>query len=403
MKSKAVSALLLIAAFAAFGCQTEGKRTSSTADGPKTQMPGAAPRGSQEERSNTTLSTLEVVDAHTAFAFGTNDEGFTGSVVLKTSDDGAHWNCVLRTAQTELVAIDFVDAQNGVAISDGGTAYTTKDGGTTWTGSNEIELFRSAFNLPADATAGASAPYQSLNGVFVRGKLGWAVGGREERRPGAKPGRIDSVTRPLVVRTVDGGATWKMDPSAPDLPAVELKRTYFVDDKNGWAVGGEVDDEPSWAVLRTTDGGVSWKKITPNEKQSPEDVFFLDATNGWLVGSTEDDAGDPGPSEVLVTHDGGATFERQAKLAASLRAIRFADAQNGWAVGTEGRTYHSTDGGATWIEQTAHDWTGGQVIETTDPLYPNGKSQPTFTGFTLVAPGKGWASSDLGVYEYTAK
>jgi photosystem II stability/assembly factor-like uncharacterized protein len=239
--------------------------------------------------------------------------------------------------------------------------------------------------------------------VWVSHKLGWSVGGREERRPGAKPGRIDSITRPLVARTVDGGATWKTDQVDPQLPNVELKRVYFVDEKNGWAVGGEADDEPSWAVLRTTDGGATWKKITPSEKQSPEDVFFLDANNGWLVGSTEDDAGDPGPSEILVSHDGGATWQQQAKLAASLRGVRFADAQNGWAVGSEGRTYRTTDGGATWTEQTAHDWNGGQVIDTTDPLYPSGKTQPTFTGFVLVAPGKGWASSDLGVYEYNAK
>jgi hypothetical protein len=43
------------------------------------------------------------------------------------------------------------------------------------------------------------------------------------------------------------------------------------------------------------------------------------------------------------------------------------------------------------------------LIDLTDPVNPNAASQPTFTAFTLVAPGHGWASSDLGIYEYKGK
>jgi photosystem II stability/assembly factor-like uncharacterized protein len=92
-----------------------------------------------------------------------------------------------------------------------------------------------------------------------------------------------------------------------------------------------------------------------------------------------------------------------AKVPATLKAIRFADATTGWAAGGEGKVFVTTDGGATWTEQTTQDWGKGQTIEMTDPQYAAGASAPTYSRFVLVAPGHGWASADLGVYEYRAK
>jgi photosystem II stability/assembly factor-like uncharacterized protein len=88
---------------------------------------------------------------------------------------------------------------------------------------------------------------------------------------------------------------------------------------------------------------------------------------------------------------------------AALRAVRFADAQNGWAVGMGGKIFKTSDGGATWAEQTEQDWTGGQSVDLTDPVDPKGGPQPDFTAFVLVAPGHGFATSDMGIYEYRAK
>jgi photosystem II stability/assembly factor-like uncharacterized protein len=395
------TALILLLAIAAAGCGEPSPKTPDpkSAEPPRTDASKGPAAGSAEERETTTLYQIEVVDAQTAFAWGTNDRGFFGSVVLKTSDGGARWTCVLRTS-AELVAVKFLDPQNGVAISDGGSLYTTADGGATWAGTSDPAVWTSRY-----AVLDPKSPqdYASVDGIFFRdAQTGWAFGSRDENASDAKSNRPRTVTRPIVALTSDGGATWKEVKIGGSPPEVGLRRGYFVDARNGWATGGDIDDDVIGLVMRTTDGGATWSAITPNAKQVPNDVFFLDANRGWLVGATEDEAGEPGPSEVLTTADGGATWQVQAKVPTSLRSIRFVDAQNGWAVGSAGKVYRTADGGATWTEQTTHEWAGGQVVNLTDPIFAGGAS-PTFYGFALVAPGRGFAATDLGVYEYRAK
>lgn len=402
-------------------CQSEPANQSNS-----NKPAGAAgartyPAGSPEERESTTLYSVEMVDSSTAFAYGTNDVGFTGSVIVRTKDGGATWKCVLRTEQTELVGLDFVDPLNGAAISDGGVVYTTADGGDTWTASNDLDLFTTKYAIDtrsAPVVRPAAGPsnrntaakvvetdYVEMLGISFRTPNdGWAFGTREESGPGAKPGSSVTKTRPVVVRTVDGGETWTPVTLAPDLPAYGLSRSSFTDSSNGWVVAGSIDEDDTGAVLRTADGGLTWKVAPiPDAKQVPQSVFFIDANNGWIVGATEDETGEPGPSQILATKDGGATWEVKAKVASSLRCVQFVDAQNGMASGSGGKVYRTTDGGATWSDAGTHDWTGGTVLDTTDPLYKAGQPQPAFTSFVLVAPGRGFATSDLGVHAYKAK
>jgi len=61
-------------------------------------------------------------------------------------------------------------------------------------------------------------------------------------------------------------------PSPVQMPAVELATTTplppdgvaatsFIDDLNGWAVGGELEDGVGSLVQRTTDGGRTWEVL----------------------------------------------------------------------------------------------------------------------------------------------
>lgn len=408
---------MLLLSLAAAACQSEpAKQSSSNKGAPAGSRTN--PPGSVEERESTTLYAVEMVDAKTAFAYGTNDAGFTGSVVIRTKDGGATWNCVLRTEQTEIVGLDFFDALNGAAISDGGVVYTTSDGGDSWTAANDISLFTPKYTLeskpvsvqPAagasnrNAAARVEIEYVEMLGLtFKSEKDGWAFGSREESVSGAKPGTTVTRTRPVVLRTTDGGTTWSPVTLPADLPGYGLSKSSFVDIMNGWVVAGTIDEDETGAVLRTTDGGQTWKVAPlPDAKQVPQSIFFIDANNGWIVGATEDEAGDPGPSQILATKDGGATWEVKTKVAGSLRSVYFVDPQNGIAVGSGGKAFRTADGGATWSEATTQDWTGGVLIDLTEPLYNTGQP-PAFTAFVLTAPGQGFATSDLGVHAYRAK
>ena len=395
MSKHLILALVVLAASTAAACTSE-----PAAPAPRTE----APR-SDTDRESTTLYGLDVVDAKTAFAFGLNDYDFTGSIVLKTSDGGETWRSVLHADRSEFVGLDFADANKGVAITDGGAAFVTSDGGETWTAVSDSTLFERRYQAPSPAIGAPTAPQSGpveLAGIFFAGALdGWTFGSRDESKPGAAPNRLDTVTRPVVVRTSDGGATWKELTVPAEAPAVAFRRGFFADAKSGVLVGGDIDDETG-VVARTSDGGATWSIVTPASKQIPTDVFFVDASRGWLVGFTEDASGDAGPTDILTTADGGQTWTVQSRVPTSLRAIRFADPQNGWAVGARGKIFRTTDGGATWVEQSTQNWTTGKTVEVEDPLFGDDDS-PTFAGFQLLTPNRGWAAGDVGVYEYKGR
>src|SRR3954471_20611231 len=86
-------ALLLASLLLAAGCDPNPPKPGGKAKGDAGPASKTAPRGSGEEREDTTLYAVDVIDAQTAFAWGTNDSNFVGSVVLKTADGGAHWAC----------------------------------------------------------------------------------------------------------------------------------------------------------------------------------------------------------------------------------------------------------------------------------------------------------------------
>ena len=58
-----------------------------------------------------------------------------------------------------------------------------------------------------------------------------------------------------------------------------------------------------------------------------------------------------GPSDLLATTDGGKTWQSQVRLNVSIYDIQFLDKTTGWASGSKGAIYHTTNGGLTWDKQ----------------------------------------------------
>jgi photosystem II stability/assembly factor-like uncharacterized protein len=154
---------------------------------------------------------------------------------------------------------------------------------------------------------------------FPTAKQGWAVG-------------HDAV----IIHTADGGESWELQYSAPDLES-PLLDVWFRDERRGFAVGAY------GLFVETADGGASWSSrlITDQDVHynaiaaAPDGSLFLAGEMGSLFRSD-----DTGQSWVALDSPYHASF---------FGALARPD--GGILVfGLRGHVYRSDDGGLTWIE-----------------------------------------------------
>ena len=100
---------------------------------------------------------------------------------------------------------------------------------------------------------------------------------------------------PAAVVTSDGGEHWEM--THPQALPTSLS---FLNESLGWMVAGT-------DLWKTTEVGRSWTKVGKFPKGPILRVYFADADNGWAVGSKK---------TVLETHDGGVKWAPVATAAA---------------------------------------------------------------------------------------
>jgi len=224
-----------------------------------------------------------------------------------------------------LADISFANARCGWAVGDtgykhddpdvpfDGVVLTTRDGGAVWKTQKMAKI-----GIPNAVT-------------FVNAKDGWVVGG--------------TASRGTILATTDGGATWVEQ--HPDAPGCTLADVAFADADHGWVVG--VHEGGAAPLFVTTDGGATWtKRHAPGEGGGLMSVFFVNAKQGWVA-----DAG----SDIYATTDGGFSWKRQYSSATLLvGAPAFANARDGWAVGSNSTRANATilattDGGASWTVQ----------------------------------------------------
>jgi len=178
------------------------------------------------------------------------------------------------------------------------------------------------------------------------------VGG-DMRNPKNRDDRVG-----VVVKTTDGGQTWNETIlEQPGVALIRINGLAFVDSETGYAVGrGQSNDA---IMFKTTDGGRTWSfSRIAGLKQTPTCIFMADAETGWMGGSTSVDPGDDedesepgGPSDLMATTDGGKTWQSQVRLPVTIYDLQFLDKLMGWASGSNGAIYHTTNGGLSWDKQ----------------------------------------------------
>lgn len=287
--------------------------------------------------------------------FGTIADAQSGWKVFETNSSSG-----------DLITVFFTSSENGWIAGDDGFLAITQNGGRTWTRQNlnitdninEIYfhndnngylvagrvMFKTVDGgkswqefVPLESRGFGGGTPEFLSIRFTGKKDGFIIGSVLK-----KYGKEMRVVDSLVLKTSDGGETWRKI----TIPFTkEIYNLDFVNDDDGWIVGDE------GMILATNNGGLTWRiqqtglKIIKETKAKPAlySVDFRDKKEGYAVG---------GYGTILRTENGGEnwTVVKTAYPATFLR-VNFANDENGWIVGREGTILRSSDKGKSWLKQ----------------------------------------------------
>jgi len=210
--------------------------------------------------------------------------------------------------------------------------------------------------------------------------------------------------------TSDGGATWSFPPGwrVPGEKGGERNRlgTWFrsaaaLGDKCAWVAGD------TGTVLRTVDAGKSFEAVAIPGGEFLTAIRFADANHGWALGW----------HTVYRTDDGGKTWQLQpAAGGTNLNGLAVLDANTAWLAGHYGCVQQTIDAGKTWT--TLNDYSelhavtmvtdkvgyagaeSGAILRTDDGgrtwrflTVPRGKS---IEAIHFIDADTGWAVGDWG-------
>lgn len=231
-----------------------------------------------------------------------------------TEDGGAHFAEVYANDREGVFfdALAFGDAMHGLAFSDpvGGAflVLRTGDGGRSWQDVPSLPA-------PRDGEAGFAASGTCV--AMLGGDRAWiATGG--------------SVAR--VLRTSDGGRTWRMaaTPMRSGAASAGIFSLAFRDAEHGVAVGGDYQQPELTGghAARTDDGGSTWQSIEPGPRGFRSCVAHVPgpASRTWVA---------VGTNGADVSLDDGQHWQPLGDV--GYHAVAFAATGNGWAVGADGR------------------------------------------------------------------
>ncbi|HXC51942.1 MAG TPA: YCF48-related protein [Candidatus Limnocylindrales bacterium] len=256
---------------------------------------------------------LEILSPKEALIVGYNGK------LLQTSDFGTTWNIIDSGSKNGLYSISFAaDKKSGWIVGQGATIQKTTDGGKTWTAqggkiymTDDCRASGGDIDATDESDKCPLAPLFAISAIDANNAV--AIGDRS-----------------TITITKDGGKTWTTSTLRP-------------------VVTGAMDEN----------AGIAF------EDPVLYDVQFLSPQVGYVVGEF---------GKILKTTDGGATWhDKQASLVGeeyfdimelpTFFDVEFRNANDGYAVGLEGRIAKTSDGGETW------SWAPHGIKEYDAPFY----------------------------------
>ena len=208
------------------------------------------------------------------------------SYILKTNDGGANWKQInFGGGRERITKIVFAKNKPVLAIGESGVLLGFQSDSEIWKGIN------------------SPTRYLLLDGVFTgetRAVIVGAGGG--------------------ILFTENAGANWNKA-FLPNNAKTKLNRIFFVNEKSGWAAGGEGQ------IYQTINGGITWRAQSSGITQNLTDIFFLDTAEGWAIGD--------GGAILHTTTAGNVWTIAEENPKHKLERIFF-NGKKGWAVGFGG-------------------------------------------------------------------
>ena len=261
-------------------------------------------------------------------SFSNPTDGWVGSITTRQrlwqTRDGKNWIDMTRGLPSTPSAFCGICSPSKNVVFAAGTQYPnreagimrTVDGGQTWT---SISMAAHA-NLLIDT-------------YFTDDNRGWVVGGQG----GTSYDRL----KPVVLFTTDGGMTWedKLLNSGIDFPRGEWGwKIQFLNDQLGFV---SLENFSAAAILKTVDGGKTWKRIEVRDGQKNTDlegIGFVNEMVGWAGGWGAGFPSDP-LGTTSGTIDGGATWFDAIEVGRFINRFRFTKSEPVVAYASGGSVY----------------------------------------------------------------
>ncbi|MCF8230292.1 MAG: hypothetical protein K9G58_05665 [Bacteroidales bacterium] len=276
----------------------------------------------------TGLEDICIIDENTLLTVGDHTEDGTPHV-LKSTDGGNNWS---PAGAADLINADYcciynLNNEHLFIVGDSGSIYHSDNLGGSWNRINVPDKYKECNFL--------RIAVNTVNDIWVVGDY------------------FAPDTTPIMLHTMDGGASWERPDPIKDLnitPAIGTNGHYLAIKLYGnsiWAIGGF-----GAFTVRSTDNGTTWTDVSVPAVGTGDanDLFLLSETEAYL-------ALDFG--SFFSTSDGGQNWTKYYPQTNDwLLGIAIQDETHIWVCGSPGgaeeyaQVIYSKDAGTTWTDQT---------------------------------------------------